>query len=213
MEQFIKPLEEFRREHIGNVKVGLFVNQEENRLIDWLIGRSLVPLVDWLICRSFVPSIDWLICRSLVWLIVRSIDWLIDWLFKLFFQAEKKKFDKESTKFYQSQEKHLSMSCKKDDNTLKEADADLQLQRRHFIQASLRYVKAIQEVHERKKFEFVETVRSSSSSNILLPLMPKKSDVFCLAALEFHEQLDEFLQNKQVQLKDLHSSHLFLQHW
>ncbi|OQV14670.1 Rho GTPase-activating protein 42 [Hypsibius exemplaris] len=79
-------------------------------------------------------------------------------------KTEKKKFDKESTKFYQSQEKHLSMSCKKDDNFLKEADADLQLQRRHFIQASLRYVKAIQEVHERKKFEFVETLWSFMNS-------------------------------------------------
>ncbi|GAV02294.1 hypothetical protein RvY_12883 [Ramazzottius varieornatus] len=94
MDQFIRPLEDFRRKQIGNVK------------------------------------------------------------------AEKKVFDKESSKFYQSQEKHLSLSAKKDEGVLREADVDLQLQKRHFIQASLRYVKAIQEVHERKKFEFVETLWS-----------------------------------------------------
>ncbi|XP_055355000.1 rho GTPase-activating protein 26-like [Paramacrobiotus metropolitanus] len=98
MEQFVSPLEDFRRVHIGNVK------------------------------------------------------------------AEKKKFDKESTKFYQAQEKHLSMSSKKDESLLKEADNDVILQRGYFIQASLRYVKAIQEVHERKKFEFVEVLWNFLSS-------------------------------------------------
>ena len=33
------------------------------------------------------------------------------------------------------------------------------MEQRHFVQASLEYVLKLQEVHERKKFEFVETVR------------------------------------------------------
>lgn len=33
------------------------------------------------------------------------------------------------------------------------------MEQRHFVQASLEYVLKLQEVQERKKFEFVETVR------------------------------------------------------
>ena len=39
-----------------------------------------------------------------------------------------------------------------------QADASLELERRDFIRAGLEYVCLIQEVQERKKFEFVETV-------------------------------------------------------
>lgn len=38
------------------------------------------------------------------------------------------------------------------------ADATLDMAERHFCQASLEYVFLLQEVQERKKFEFVETV-------------------------------------------------------
>ena len=41
-----------------------------------------------------------------------------------------------------------------------QADASLELERRDFIRAGLEYVCLIQEVQERKKFEFVETVSS-----------------------------------------------------
>ncbi len=40
-----------------------------------------------------------------------------------------------------------------------QADASLEMEQRHFCQASLEYVFLLQEVQERKKFEFVETVR------------------------------------------------------
>lgn len=43
-------------------------------------------------------------------------------------------------------------------NVLCQADAILEMEQRHFCQASLEYVCRLQEVHERKKFEFVETV-------------------------------------------------------
>jgi hypothetical protein len=42
-----------------------------------------------------------------------------------------------------------------------QADATLEMEQRHFCQASLEYVFLLQEVQERKKFEFVETVSST----------------------------------------------------
>ncbi|KAK0091990.1 hypothetical protein PV326_002407 [Microctonus aethiopoides] len=70
----------------------------------------------------------------------------------------KKKFEKQTVKFCQSQERYLNLSTKKQDNVLQEADATLDMAERHFCQASLEYVFLLQEVQERKKFEFVETL-------------------------------------------------------
>nr|CAD7394383.1 unnamed protein product [Timema cristinae] len=39
-----------------------------------------------------------------------------------------------------------------------QADATVVMEHRHFVQASLQYVFLLQEVQERKKFEFVETL-------------------------------------------------------
>ena len=39
-----------------------------------------------------------------------------------------------------------------------QADASVEMEQRYFAQASLEYVFLLQEVQERKKFEFVETV-------------------------------------------------------
>ncbi|GLV37152.1 GTPase regulator associated with FAK [Carabus blaptoides fortunei] len=72
----------------------------------------------------------------------------------------KKKFDKQTAKFCQSQERYLNLSTKKQDNVLQEADASLDMAERHFCQASMEYVFLLQEVQERKKFEFVETLLS-----------------------------------------------------
>ncbi|XP_073999296.1 GTPase regulator associated with FAK [Rhodnius prolixus] len=73
----------------------------------------------------------------------------------------KKKFEKQTAKFCQSQERYLNLSTKKQDAAyLKEADATLDMEERHFFQASLQYVFLLQEVQERKKFEFVETLLS-----------------------------------------------------
>jgi hypothetical protein len=44
----------------------------------------------------------------------------------------------------------------------------LEMEQRHFCQASLEYVFRLQEVHERKKFEFVETVRFYFKIDIML---------------------------------------------
>lgn len=70
----------------------------------------------------------------------------------------KKKFEKQTAKFCQSQERYLNLSTKKQDTILQEADATLEMEQRHFCQASLEYVFLLQEVQERKKFEFVETL-------------------------------------------------------
>ncbi|KAM4789216.1 rho GTPase-activating protein 42 isoform 1-T1 [Cyanocitta cristata] len=88
----------------------------------------------------------------------------------------KKKFDKESEKYYSILEKHLNLSAKKKESHLQDAlletrtlkckkkeetkkdQADTQIDREHqnFYEASLEYVFKIQEVQEKKKFEFVE---------------------------------------------------------
>lgn len=48
-----------------------------------------------------------------------------------------------------------------------QADANLGMEQRHFVQASLEYILKLQEVQERKKFEFVETVSLLSSLLLL----------------------------------------------
>ncbi|XP_041948259.1 rho GTPase-activating protein 42 isoform X2 [Alosa sapidissima] len=68
----------------------------------------------------------------------------------------KKKFDKETEKYYTVLEKHLNLSSKKKEAFLQEADTQISKERQVFFDASLEYVFKIQEVQERKKFEFVE---------------------------------------------------------
>lgn len=70
---------------------------------------------------------------------------------------EKKKFDKQTAKFCQNQERYLNKTTK-NPNTLQEADASVDMAERHFYTASMDYVYLIQQVHERKKFEFVESL-------------------------------------------------------
>ncbi|XP_008276989.1 rho GTPase-activating protein 42 [Stegastes partitus] len=68
----------------------------------------------------------------------------------------KKQFDKETERYYSVLEKHLSLSSKKKETHLHEADSQMSKDRQVFYDASLQYVFKIQEVQERKKFEFVE---------------------------------------------------------
>uniref|UniRef100_A0A3P8Z9Q2 Rho GTPase-activating protein 42 n=1 Tax=Esox lucius TaxID=8010 RepID=A0A3P8Z9Q2_ESOLU len=68
----------------------------------------------------------------------------------------KKKFDKETEKYYTVLEKHLALSSKKKETFLQEADTQIDKDRQVFYDASLEYVFKIQEVQEKKKFEFVE---------------------------------------------------------
>jgi len=75
-------------------------------------------------------------------------------------KARKKQFDYQTKKFCASQERYLGLSTKKQDNVLQEADAILEMEQRDFAREALEYVCLIQEVQERKKFEFVETLQA-----------------------------------------------------
>ncbi|XP_030007641.1 rho GTPase-activating protein 42 isoform X4 [Sphaeramia orbicularis] len=68
----------------------------------------------------------------------------------------KKKFDKETEKYYSTLERHLNLSSRKKETYLQEADTQIDKERQLFYDASLEYVFKIQEVQEKKKFEFVE---------------------------------------------------------
>ncbi|XP_026639448.1 rho GTPase-activating protein 26 isoform X3 [Microtus ochrogaster] len=68
----------------------------------------------------------------------------------------KKKYDKETEKYCGVLEKHLNLSSKKKEAQLQEADSQVDLVRHHFYEVSLEYVFKVQEVQERKMFEFVE---------------------------------------------------------
>ncbi|XP_043927876.1 rho GTPase-activating protein 42 [Protopterus annectens] len=70
----------------------------------------------------------------------------------------KKKFDKESEKYYTILEKHLNLSSKKKESQLLEADSQIDKEWKNFYEASLEYVFEVQQVQEKKKFEFVEPV-------------------------------------------------------
>ncbi|XP_034043547.1 rho GTPase-activating protein 10 isoform X2 [Thalassophryne amazonica] len=71
-------------------------------------------------------------------------------------RAEKKKYEKETEKYYSSLEKLLNMSAKKKEPQLQEADIQVETMRMHFQEESLDYVCRLQEIQERKKFECVE---------------------------------------------------------
>ncbi|XP_045408057.1 rho GTPase-activating protein 10 isoform X3 [Lemur catta] len=75
-------------------------------------------------------------------------------------KEEKKKFDKETEKNYSTIDKHLNLSAKKKDSHLQEADIQVEQNRQHFYELSLEYVCKLQEIQERKKFEFVEPMLS-----------------------------------------------------
>uniref|UniRef100_A0A3Q3FY20 Rho GTPase-activating protein 10 n=1 Tax=Labrus bergylta TaxID=56723 RepID=A0A3Q3FY20_9LABR len=66
-------------------------------------------------------------------------------------RAERKKYEKETEKYYSSLEKLLNMSAKK-----KSHNFQVESMRQHFQEESLDYVCKLQEIQERKKFECVE---------------------------------------------------------
>ncbi|KAM8880062.1 rho GTPase-activating protein 10 isoform 2-T2 [Spinachia spinachia] len=71
-------------------------------------------------------------------------------------RAERKKYEKETEKYYSSLEKLLNMSAKKKEPQLQEADIQVENMKLHFQEESLTYVCKLQEIQERKKFECVE---------------------------------------------------------
>uniref|UniRef100_A0A673MSA1 Rho GTPase activating protein 10 n=1 Tax=Sinocyclocheilus rhinocerous TaxID=307959 RepID=A0A673MSA1_9TELE len=71
-------------------------------------------------------------------------------------KAERKRYEKETEKYYSSLEKLLNISAKKKEPQLQEADMSVEAMRQHFQESSLEYVCKLQEIQERKKFECVE---------------------------------------------------------
>uniref|UniRef100_A0A4W6EQ57 Rho GTPase activating protein 10 n=1 Tax=Lates calcarifer TaxID=8187 RepID=A0A4W6EQ57_LATCA len=71
-------------------------------------------------------------------------------------RAERKRYEKETEKYYSSLEKLLNMSARKKEPQLQEADIQVETMRQHFQEESLDYVCKLQEIQERKKFECVE---------------------------------------------------------
>ena len=67
------------------------------------------------------------------------------------------------------------------------------MEQRYFVQASLEYVLKLQEVHERKKFEFVETVR--------IVVICQFTDVitYSFVDFKFYVWLVNFLSSRFVQ--------------
>ncbi|XP_061734423.1 rho GTPase-activating protein 42-like [Nerophis ophidion] len=104
----------------------------------------------------------------------------------------KKKFKKESEKYYSSLERHLSLSCKKKEAYLQEADMQMKKERQVFYDASLEYVFKIQEVQEKKKFEFVE------------PLLAFLQGLFTFyhEGYELAHELEPYKQQLQLNLQD-----------
>jgi len=71
-----------------------------------------------------------------------------------------------------------------------QADATLQMEQRHFQQASLEYVCLLQQVQERKKFEFVETVSSSCWKVYILHQVTIQSEMTVLRTQWNRNRLD-----------------------
>ena len=69
----------------------------------------------------------------------------------------KRRYEKESQRFYTGLEKHLHLSTARKTD-FREADAQLGQQQQTFCQASLQYVSEIQSIQENLKFAFVDTL-------------------------------------------------------
>ncbi|XP_072230857.1 oligophrenin-1 [Leuresthes tenuis] len=73
-------------------------------------------------------------------------------------KEKRKKFEKESEKFYSQLDKHLTLSAKRKESQLQEADDLLDKERVNFYESSVEYVYQIHQVQDRKKFDVVEPV-------------------------------------------------------
>ncbi|XP_035382980.1 oligophrenin-1 isoform X2 [Electrophorus electricus] len=71
-------------------------------------------------------------------------------------KERRKRFEKESEKYYSQLDKHLNLSSKKKESQLQEADDQLDKERQAFYESSVEYVYQIQQVQDRKKFDVVE---------------------------------------------------------
>ncbi|KAM4620037.1 oligophrenin-1 [Polymixia lowei] len=73
-------------------------------------------------------------------------------------KEKRKKFEKESEKYYSQLDKHLNLSAKKKESQLQEADELVDKERVNFYESSVEYVYQIHQVQDRKKFDAVEPI-------------------------------------------------------
>ncbi|XP_012678397.1 oligophrenin-1 isoform X2 [Clupea harengus] len=83
-------------------------------------------------------------------------------------KERKKKFEKESEKYYSQLDKHVNLSVKKKETQLQEADEQLDKEKLNFYESSVEYVYQIQQVQDRKKFDVVEPVLAFLQSILTL---------------------------------------------
>uniref|UniRef100_A0A8C5G6N8 Oligophrenin 1 n=1 Tax=Gouania willdenowi TaxID=441366 RepID=A0A8C5G6N8_GOUWI len=83
-------------------------------------------------------------------------------------KEKRKKFEKESEKYYSQLDKHLNLSSKKKETQLQEADELLEKERVNFYESSVEYVYQIHQVQDRKKFDVVEPVLAFLQSIVTL---------------------------------------------
>ncbi|KAF5891776.1 oligophrenin-1 isoform X1, partial [Clarias magur] len=83
-------------------------------------------------------------------------------------KERRKKFEKESEKYYSQLDKHLNLSSKKKGTQLQEADEQLEKEKQMFYESSVEYVYQIQQVEDRKKFDIVEPVLAFLQSILTL---------------------------------------------
>lgn len=100
-DQIILPLENFRKEHIGGVKVDIFCF--------YLSYFLIISISDTWKRRMHALTRT---CLQFLYLLFTS-------------QDGKKKFEKQTIKFCQSQERYLNLSTKKQDNVLQEVYAKI----------------------------------------------------------------------------------------
>uniref|UniRef100_A0AAY5L190 Oligophrenin 1 n=1 Tax=Esox lucius TaxID=8010 RepID=A0AAY5L190_ESOLU len=79
-------------------------------------------------------------------------------------KEKRKRFEKESEKYYSQLDKHLNLSAKKKETQLQEADELLEKEKVNFYESSVEYVYHIQQVQDRKKFDVVEPTRNHFES-------------------------------------------------
>ncbi|TRY64518.1 hypothetical protein DNTS_008362 [Danionella cerebrum] len=140
--KFAQCLGEFKFEYIGDAKT------DDEKCID----ESLQEFSSFL--RNLEDQRD-LMMRNITETLMKPLDkFRKDHLGSA--KAERKKYEKETEKYYSSLEKLLNMSAKKKEPQLQEADVSVEAMRQHFQETSLEYVCKLQEIQERKKFECVE---------------------------------------------------------
>uniref|UniRef100_A0A3Q3EZB7 Oligophrenin 1 n=2 Tax=Kryptolebias marmoratus TaxID=37003 RepID=A0A3Q3EZB7_KRYMA len=83
-------------------------------------------------------------------------------------KEKRKNFEKQSEKYYSLLDKHLSLSAKKKESQLQEADDLLDRERVNFYESSVEYVYQIHQVQDRKKFDVVEPVLAFLQSILTL---------------------------------------------